>query len=534
MGNSQPGRGEVGGNTFSNWPMRFHNVHSNNIGLAVDKKRARRIESFCKGICFGSRPVGLMEKVYIKFAETSTSWSGVLRFGYSAHDPATINGSTLPRYACPDLTNKPGYWAKALGERYAEVGNVVYFYRLRNGDVMFGVNDEEKGLFLTCVNPNLPLWPLVDVYGNTVAMEFVDGRQFNNVTASLSSSVTPPVSPPANANEELNRASLNGQQFESANTNLPIRYHRTCQFAPLPFHVLHGRNIILTGDGTIAARTTEEYCNAYVFTPRPMKIGEKLVIQVLGIDRSFYGGMTFGMTSSDPSGLHQTDLPDDADLLLDRPEYWVVNKDICNIPELGDEISIYLSEEGEVHYGRNGNHVAVLLHIDKTIPMWAFFDVYGNTQKIKMLGVFEERDNNALNDVTSAMHGLTVALPHSNSPGSNRGGNPPNPPPRPNLRHSSLLPQNVAKPILEKAQGGASGTSNMSRQPMSMPGMKRPQDLDEMNECSICFEQPVDSVLYTCGHMCTCYDCALIVKEKGQLCPICRKEIKDVIKIYRS
>jgi hypothetical protein len=153
--------------------MRFHSVHSRNIGISADERRARRIESFCKGICFGSRPVGLMEKVYIKFAETSTSWSGVLRFGYSAHDPDTINGTTLPRYACPDLTNKPGYWAKALGERYAETGNVVYFYRLRNGDVMFGVNDEEKGLFLTCVNPSLPLWPLVDVYGNTVAMEFV-------------------------------------------------------------------------------------------------------------------------------------------------------------------------------------------------------------------------------------------------------------------------------------------------------------------------------------------------------------------------
>jgi hypothetical protein len=44
---------------------------------------------------------------------------------------------------------------------------------------------------------------------------------------------------------------------------------------------------------------------------------------------------------------------------------------------------------GEVHYGKNGNHIAVLLHIDKTIPMWAFFDVYGNTQRIKMLGEYQ-------------------------------------------------------------------------------------------------------------------------------------------------
>jgi hypothetical protein len=164
--------------------------------------------------------------------------------------------------------------------------------------------------------------------------------------------------------------------------------------------------------------------------------------------------------------------------------------------------------------------------------LWfALFGVFTSDLLIFLiLGAFEERDNNALNNVTSALRGLTVALPHSNSPGSSRG-NPP-PPPRPILpRHASLPAQPAPKSLSEKP-GGASGAT--SQEPMSMPGMRRPQDIDEMNECSICFEQAVDSVLYTCGHMCTCYDCALIVKKKGQLCPICRKEIKDVIKIYRS
>ena len=26
------------------------------------------------------------------------------------------------------------------------------------------------------------------------------------------------------------------------------------------------------------------------------------------------------------------------------------------------------------------------MFVDKTLPLWAFFDVYGNTQKIKSLG----------------------------------------------------------------------------------------------------------------------------------------------------
>lgn len=37
-------------------------------------------------------------------------------------------------------------------------------------------------------------------------------------------------------------------------------------------------------------------------------------------------------------------------------------------------------------YGKNGHNIATLMHVDKTLPLWAFFDVYGNTQKVKCLG----------------------------------------------------------------------------------------------------------------------------------------------------
>ena len=55
------------------------------------------------------------------------------------------------------------------------------------------------------------------------------------------------------------------------------------------------------------------------------------------------------------------------------------------------------------------------------------------------------------------------------------------------------------------------------------------------DECTVCCEKPVNCVLYMCGHMCMCFDCATAVKQnKGGLCPICRQSIRDVIKIYRS
>ena len=39
-------------------------------------------------------------------------------------------------------------------------------------------------------------------------------------------------------------------------------------------------------------------------------------------------------------------LPDDSDLLLDRPEYWVVNKDVCAKAQVADELTFYLTEDG--------------------------------------------------------------------------------------------------------------------------------------------------------------------------------------------
>lgn len=55
------------------------------------------------------------------------------------------------------------------------------------------------------------------------------------------------------------------------------------------------------------------------------------------------------------------------------------------------------------------------------------------------------------------------------------------------------------------------------------------------SECAVCWEKVPDCALYTCGHMCMCYECAINVQKKqGALCPICRQPIKDVIRIFKS
>lgn len=73
------------------------------------------------------RPILIDEIVCIKLSEVSTLWSGVLRFGVTSVDPASYRNVELPKFACPDLTSKAGYWAKALPERYCLQDTIVHF-----------------------------------------------------------------------------------------------------------------------------------------------------------------------------------------------------------------------------------------------------------------------------------------------------------------------------------------------------------------------------------------------------------------------
>ena len=77
---------------------------------------------------------------------------------------------SLHKYACPDLTNKPGFWAKALSEKFADRDSVMYYYVTPSGDVVSAVNSGEKGVFFSgveSVDTRRQLWAIVDMYGNS-------------------------------------------------------------------------------------------------------------------------------------------------------------------------------------------------------------------------------------------------------------------------------------------------------------------------------------------------------------------------------
>ena len=95
-------------------------------------------------------------------------------------------------------------------------------------------------------------------------------------------------------------------------------HNRSNTFRPMSFHFCTGKNATLNESSMVAARNPEEFAQGYVFSAAPVVVGERIVIQVLGIEDSYVGSLAFGLTNCDPSSVDTRELPEDSDLLLDR------------------------------------------------------------------------------------------------------------------------------------------------------------------------------------------------------------------------
>ncbi|CAG0920461.1 unnamed protein product [Notodromas monacha] len=352
-----------------------------------------------------------------------------------------------------------------------------------------------------------------------------------------------------------------------------------------------GKNVSLNEYLNVAWRHNNDRHSAasgnVVFTSRPLSAGETVVVQVRQTGVGGPAGLGFGLTVCDPGSLCPAlDLDqlegDDLDSLLDRPEYWLVVKDVVGVSQRGDVLAFTIQDSGAVTVSKNNGVPRVLLHADVTQPLWMMFDVHGSVQKLAVV-------NDAIMVATSTSTAFSPSVAAATSApvtpsstptrqpvvtGSNGGGGggssaPPatrtatsrrEPRPRSLLLVSQTLGSSPSSAVdgrhlvahQQRYQQQQVETHPRLAHPSSMLLLptqtalpQKQQQLQQedqpdgaaqtFDECTICCEKPVDSVLYTCGHMCLCYDCAMRQWRgyNGGQCPICRAIIRDVIRTYR-
>lgn len=78
-----------------------------------------------------------------------------------------------------------------------------------------------------------------------------------------------------------------------------------------------------------------------------------------------------------------------------------------------------------------------------------------------------------------------------------------------------------AIPSLTQHEGGHGGVVTMVKQ-------------QKKEECAICMERMRNSVICPCHHLVACYECTKVLLNRKDACPICRKDITEVIKVYHS
>ncbi len=130
------------------------------------------------------------------------------------------------------------------------------------------------------------------------------------------------------------------QDIENNNNNL--------KFNPK----IYGKFTKFNNNFHVACRTNLTSTNAYVFIDSEILINNSLCIQIIDVDlstnytNSNETSLGFGCTNCSIDKLRQNDLPNDSYDLLNRQEYWIVNKNILNSASVGDELCILVDNSG--------------------------------------------------------------------------------------------------------------------------------------------------------------------------------------------
>lgn len=125
-----------------------------------------------------------------------------------------------------------------------------------------------------------------------------------------------------------------------------------------------GRHVMIsTKDGVpcVGTRLSTAFFQGYTFTKRPLEIGEKYVVQITKTSPLYVGSLSFGVTCCNPNNIAIGELPDDPNQLVDRPEYWVMSRNVAEETKPGDVLMFSINNNGKYcgHCGFIRIHICV-------------------------------------------------------------------------------------------------------------------------------------------------------------------------------
>lgn len=60
------------------------------------------------------------------------------------------------------------------------------------------------------------------------------------------------------------------------------------------------------------------------------------------------------------------------------------------------------------------------------------------------------------------------------------------------------------------------------------------EDEDSGRECKVCMDATINTVLIPCGHVAICFECAQMLRQKGNKdCPICKTPVTTIVKTFK-
>uniref|UniRef100_A0A8C1AYZ4 E3 ubiquitin-protein ligase NEURL3-like n=1 Tax=Cyprinus carpio carpio TaxID=630221 RepID=A0A8C1AYZ4_CYPCA len=154
------------------WSLKAISFHSDVKGslitLSDGGRRVSRDESsFCHGLTFSGRAVKRGEKLRLRVERCGGDWHGALRLGFAHVSPEQ---TPLPPLAIPDLTRSPLYAAVIVPEHICRPGSEIEFMLKKNGSLRIRSSDGRTHTEQTTLNPEWPVWAMIDVYGQTTAV----------------------------------------------------------------------------------------------------------------------------------------------------------------------------------------------------------------------------------------------------------------------------------------------------------------------------------------------------------------------------